>query len=75
MDPFTLGQTPMSQKDATKTNSHLYPQTVKTCGNCGGSGSLVIKNAYDLTFEAVEVCLVCNGTGYVIEEEKSFGPN
>lgn len=37
-----------------------------SCEICGGSGELIIRNAYDETFEGRETCWKCSGTGIKI---------
>lgn len=49
------------------STTHM-PRTIshaRICANCGGTGCLVIKNAYDLQYERVEQCDKCGGTGFM----------
>lgn len=50
-------------------------RTMSRCQYCGGSGCLVIKNAYDPTYKEVEPCVKCGGSGVESAPVDKYGPN
>jgi DnaJ-class molecular chaperone len=59
---------------------HKSPKTdsnnpVKKCYYCSGTGTLVIKNAYDPEYEKLEECPQCGGRGVVPVVGDDYGPN
>jgi len=53
----------------------LHNLDSSVCKTCEGKGCLIIKNAYDPSYEEIEQCPSCGGAINKVSDTEDFGPN